>query len=203
MLKIEGFGGKFCNEVSEPAHKSSAVPGTAARPAVSGQRPASSFKINDSFRRYKDEQNREVLKTVPEIAGKERIREVPETRYRERFDEAGVIGGIGRYLEEQKPDPTVALALKTHRPLVEGERITVLAENSLQMEKLEGLRMHFLQFLKKALKNDSLTCSFELFKSEDSDEEQPLYTSRDKLEHFLKLNPAVARLTSVFNLEFD
>lgn len=122
---------------------------------------------------------------------------------RETFDEAKVAAALERYITDHKPEPTVSIALKTHRPLIEGEKIILLVDNQLQLEKLEAMRMHLQNMLMRTLKNGFITFEFKLFDANSTHEEKKLFTSSEKFEHFVKLNPVVADLKNIFGLELD
>ena len=128
----------------------------------------------------------------------------------------GVTSGIGKatalkaaeagfdlIITGRRAEPTVAIALKTHKPLVEEEKITILVDNQLQLDKLEAMKMHFQQSLMKSLNNGYVTCEFKLFDSGIAKEEKKLFTASEKFEHFVSINPVVADLKNIFGLEID
>lgn len=195
MLKIAGFNGKFREPGAEPESVVENVP-VVKRPAdVNRPRPDSSFKIKDSFRQ--ESQVQPVVKVQPVIHQQEK----PDTR--ESFDEAKVVAALEKYITEHTPEQTVSIALKTHRPVIEGEKIVLLADNQLQLEKLEAIRMHLQNILMKNLKNGYATFEFKLFDSNTTQEEKKLFTASEKFEHFIKLNPVVADLKNIFGLELE
>ncbi len=166
------------------------------RPAdVNRPRPDSSFKIKDSFRQ--ESQVQPVVKVQPVIHQQEK----PDTR--ESFDEAKVVAALEKYITEHTPEQTVSIALKTHRPVIEGEKIVLLVDNQIQLEKVEAIRMHLQNMLMKNLKNGYVTFEFKLFDSNTTQEEKKLFTASEKFEHFMKLNPVVADLKNIFGLELE
>ncbi len=195
MLKIAGFNGKFREPGAEPESVVENVP-VVKRPAdVNRPRPDSSFKIKDSFRQ--ESQVQPVVKVQPVIHQQEK----PDTR--ESFDEAKVVAALEKYITEHTPEQTVSIALKTHRPVIEGEKIVLLVDNQIQLEKVEAIRMHLQNMLMKNLKNGYMTFEFKLFDSNTTQEEKKLFTASEKFEHFMKLNPVVADLKNIFGLELE
>ena len=111
--------------------------------------------------------------------------------------------GKEKYITEHTPEQTVSIALKTHRPVIEGEKIVLLVDNQIQLEKVEAIRMHLQNMLMKNLKNGYVTFEFKLFDSNTTQEEKKLFTASEKFEHFMKLNPVVADLKNIFGLELE
>ena len=119
------------------------------------------------------------------------------------IDERKVVAALERYIQDHCPEPTVAIALKTHRPEIDGENIVLAVDNQLQQDKLEALKMHLRNVLMKLLNNGFITLSFKLFDDQNSTEEKKLFTAGEKFRHFIELNPVVADLKSIFGLELD
>lgn len=122
---------------------------------------------------------------------------------REVIDEGRVVTALEKYITEHRPEPTVSIALKTHRPIIDGEKVAILVDNQLQMEKLESLKVHLLNGLIKTLNNGFISLEFKFFDNKTTSEEKKLFTASEKFEHFVKLNPVVADLKNVFGLEID
>ena len=122
---------------------------------------------------------------------------------RDVIDERKVVAALERYIQDHRPEPTVAIALKTHRPEIDGENIVLAVDNQLQQDKLEALKMHLRNVLMKLLNNGFITLSFKLFDDQNSTEEKNLFTAGEKFQHFIELNPVVADLKSIFGLELD
>ncbi len=196
MLKIEGFDGKFGRpegSTVQPVQKDQAAVRTIG--GVSKVRPDSSFKIKDSLR-----QASEVQAVVKPQAAVVRQKQV---QAREAVDAGRVNEATKAYLTAYKPDPTVTLALTTHLPLVEGEKITFLADNQLQLDKLQSLKVQLQTAFMKTLNNGFISLEFKLFDTGITHEEKKLFTSGEKFDHFVKLNPVVAELKNIFGLELD
>lgn len=167
------------------------------KPVDTGRpRPDSSFKIKDTLRQVNQAQP--VVKIHQTV-----VEEKVKTEVREPIDEPKVKAALEKYITEHRPDPTITIALKAHRPLVEEEKIVIHVDNQLQLEKLEALKMHLLNALIKMLRNGFLALEFKLFDTQTTTEEKKLYTASEKFEHFLKLNPVVADLKQVFGLELE
>lgn len=169
----------------------------ARKPVDTGRpRPDSSFKIKDTLR--------QVNQTQPEVKVRQTVVEKQvQVESREAIDESKVKMALEKYVADHRPESTVAFALKTHRPQVETEHIVIFVDNQLQLEKLETMKMHLLNALTKTLRNGFITLQFELFDTGVTTEEKKLFTSSEKFEHFLKLNPVVADLKKIFGLELE
>ena len=89
---------------------------------------------------------------------------------RDVIDERKVVAALERYIQDHRPEPTVAIALKTHRPEIDGENIVLAVDNQLQQDKLEALKMHLRNVLMKLLNNGFITLSFKLFDDHNSTE---------------------------------
>lgn len=196
-MKIAGFNGKFHEPGTVPGTSATALPSSPAKRTVgfSRPRPDASFKIKDSLRQAVLSQPAAKVEAVNPLQenGKER----------EPFDEAMVVAALEKYIADHKPEPTVSVALKTHRPFIEGEKIVLLADNQIQLEKLEAMKMHLCHILAKYLRNCKISLEFRLFDSQSAREEKKLFTASEKFEHFVRLNPVVADLKNIFGLELE
>jgi len=99
---------------------------------------------------------------------------------RDVIDERKVVAALERYIQDHRPEPTVAIALKTHRPEIDGENIVLAVDNQLQQDKLEALKMHLRNVLMKLLNNGFITLSFKLFDDQNSTEEKKLFTAGEQ-----------------------
>lgn len=168
---------------------------TAGRISAERVRPDASFKIKDSLKKISQAQ--------PEIKVQAVIEKQVTVNAHDAFDEKGVIAALEKYIQTYTPEPTVAVALKTHCPGIQGDNIIIAVDNQLQMEKLEGMKMHLQNTLMKSLNNGHLSIGFKIFDSGTSKEEKKLFTAGEKYEHFVQLNPVIANLKAIFGLELD
>ncbi len=122
---------------------------------------------------------------------------------REFINEAKVVSAFEYYIAKYKPDQIIVIALKTHQPLVQGEQITILVDNQLQIDKLEGIKKHFHHSLMKILNNGFISLNLDLFDDGVTNEAKRYYTSNEKFKHFIELNPIVNDLKQLFGLELD
>jgi len=208
FLKIAGFEGQFVAPGTAPAIPTTAanskattasgiptVNKTKAKDTNLRPRPDASFKIRDSFREISQQELSTKVETTEEQQEK--------IAARDSIDEEKVVAALQKYIAERKPEPTIELALKAHRPVVEGERITIFIDNQLQIEKIATIKIPFHNMLTKLLNNGSATIEFKLFDDNTTKEEKKLFTASEKFDHFVKLNPAVADLKNIFGLELD
>lgn len=159
-------------------------------------RPEDSFRIKDSLKKIT--QTEPAQKAVEVTLNQEKINS------REAFGQPEVIRVLESYVATHQPEPIISVALRAHKPDVQGEKIVVLADNQLQIDKLENIKIQIQNFLMRSLKNGFITLSFQIFDDKThKDEVKKLYTASEKFEHFLKLNPVVADLKVIFGLELD
>ena len=194
-MKIEGFTGKFGETVSKvPVAKAADTPKVQSSSPVRS-RPVSSFKIKDTYSQMLHEQ--------PVVVREQQEEKHEKIVAREAINEAKVMAAFERYIIEYKPEQMVVIALKSHQPLVQGEQITILVDNQLQIDKVEGIKMHFHHSLMKFLNNGFIALNFDLFDVGVTTEAKRYYTSSEKFEHFVELNPVVNDLKQLFGLELD
>lgn len=158
-------------------------------------KPDASFRIKDSFQK--------IARTEPVIHKRDEVVRKEQVVAREAFGEENVVTALEDYIGTHEAEPTVAIALKTHRPEVKGEAIIIYVDNQLQMEKLEALKQYLHNALMKKLNNGYLALSFKMFENNSPREEKKLFTSSEKFEHFVKLNPVVVDLKNIFGLEIE
>lgn len=168
-----------------------------ARPVAEPEKvkPDPSFKINDSLQKIGFADPVKKVETAEEKG--------VQLEARDAFSEQQVVAALEVYMRKHTPETTVSVALKSHRPEVQGERICIPVDNQLQIEKLEALKLNIQNNLVQSLNNGFVSLSFKLFDNSDGKEEEKLFTSGQKFEYFLKLNPVVAELKTIFGLELE
>lgn len=166
-----------------------------AAPAQEKIKPSSSFRLKKEFA---------ATATHYEAASIEAIAEKQEKAIaRETFDQNQVLHALRGYIKTHKPETAVAMALTTHKPEVKGEKVIVEVDNHLQMTKLNDIKSGLQNHLADKLKNGFIELSFHIFDNSNGKEEKKLFTSHDKFEHFMQVNPAVAELKAIFGLELE
>lgn len=194
-MKIDGFTGKFGEIVSKKTVTKTTDTPKNQKTLPVRPRPKSSFKIKDTYSQLLHEQ--------PSIVKEQQEEKHEKILAREVVDEAKVMAAFDRYITEYEPDQTIIIALKAHQPLIQGEKITILVDNQLQIDKLESIKMHFHHSLMRILNNGFISLSFGLFDDGLTNETKKYYTSREKFDHFVELNPIVNNLKQLFGLELD
>ena len=196
-MKIADFGSKFREPGAAPEAVAEVVPGSVPKsePARTNARLDSSFKIKDSLRQ--ESQRQSVVKVYASEEPSEKV------EAREPFDADRVVAAFEGYVAEHSPEQTVVFALRTHRPVVNGESVVLPVDNQLQMDKLGSVKKHLLNVLMKSLNNGFVTLDFTLFDTGSTQEEKRFFTSGEKFEHFVQLNPAVSDLKRIFGLELE
>lgn len=198
-----GGGTPTVSSVSTATSTVASTPNKASTSKNTGQanvtnfvRPEDSFRIKDSLKKIT--QTEPAQKAVEVTLNQEKINS------RETFGQPEVIRVLESYVATHQPEPIISVALRAHKPDVQGEKIVVLADNQLQIDKLENIKIQIQNFLMRSLKNGFITLSFQIFDDKThKDEVKKLYTASEKFEHFLKLNPVVADLKVIFGLELD
>ncbi len=185
------------NAVSNGSSRTAVAPKNAGQAnAANFVRPEGSFRIKDSLEK--------IARTGPAGKAEEVVVKREQVAGREAFGQPEVTGALEAYVASYKPEPIVSVALRAHKPDVQGENIVVLADNQLQIDKLESIKLQIQNFLMRSLKNGFITLSFQIFDDKThKDEVKKLYTASEKFEHFLKLNPVVADLKVIFGLELE
>lgn len=105
---------------------------------------------------------------------------------REAFGSEKVVAALDAYIRSHALETTVAIALKTHTPLVQGEDVVLEVDNKLQYEKVEAIKSSIQNALMKHLNNGHLSLELRFFDDTKGKEERRLITSQDKLEYFNK-----------------
>ncbi|MDR1756521.1 MAG: hypothetical protein LBR65_06165 [Culturomica sp.] len=196
-MKIEGFAGYFENPPVQASPPASSTASSVSEPALKTKpnRPSASFKLKEAFQNTASPEappsKEEFSGTTIRISG------------RDPFDADRVSQLLDVYIAENNPEIAVSIGLKAHDPAVSGEEITIRVDNRLQLEKTEALKKHIQNMLMQRLNNGSVKLAFLLNEEEKEQDDRKLITSQDKLEFFIRRNPAVLELKKVFGLELD
>lgn len=90
------------------------------------------------------------------------------------------------------------------RPLqkdAEGPGITISLLSSVELSILDRFEIDLVAFLRNTLDNDAIIVNKEVV--EPVDDAKKLYTSKDKYEYMVKLNPALKDLKEKLGLDFE
>lgn len=146
---------------------------------------------------------KKIVQTEPAAKAQEMAVVREQISSREVFTQQQVINGLESYVGKHAPEPIVSIALKSHKPDINGESIVILADNQLQIDKLESIKLQIQNFLMRFLNNGAIHLKFQIFDAKDHKEEKKLFTSGEKFEHFVKLNPVIGDLKMIFGLELE
>ena len=196
-MKIDGFGSKFQELKTGSVPSGKNLSSGENKPSPTNARP-------DSFRIQEAIQGMTIQK--PSLSNKIDNKDVikqEEVKICEPFDAVKVTLVLNKYIEFHRPEPAVEIALKTHQPLIQEGKIMLLVDNKLLLEKLEAIKIQLHSFLMKNLKHGALILDFQLFDTVENQEEKRLFTSGEKFDHFVELNPIVAELKKMFGLELE
>ena len=194
-MKIEGFDGKFQTaDTGGEKEKQPAAPAVKNNLPAEKPKPSASFKLKEAF-------------AASSQAYNEKKDPVSEQRIhldaRDAFDVARVEKAYDDYIRVYKPETTVVVALKAHKPVIRGEEICIEIDNQLQWDHLDALKVNLQNALMKSLNNGFITLNLKFFENKDNREEKKLITAQDKLEHFVRQNPVVGKMCEMFSLQIE
>lgn len=193
-MKIEGFDGKFQTGTDGEKEKQPAAPAVRNNLPEEKPKPSASFKLKEAFaassQAYHEKKN---------AVSEQRI----QLDARDAFDVARVEKAYDDYIRVHKPETTVVVALKAHKPVIRGEEICIEIDNRLQWEHLDALKINLQNALMKSLNNGFISLNLKFFEDKDNREEKKLITAQDKLEHFVQQNPVVGRMCEMFGLQIE
>lgn len=194
LLKIEGFDGKF--QVTGEEREKQPETTTSVKKILPEEKtkPSASFKLKEAFAASSQDYNGK-----KDVVAEQRIK----LDARDTFDAGQVEKAYDDYIRVHKPETTVVVALKAHKPVIRGEEICIEIDNQLQQERLEALRINLQNALMRSLNNGFISLSLKFFDDKNNKEEKKLITAQDKLEHFVQQNPVVGKMCEMFGLQIE
>ncbi len=194
LLKIEGFDGKF--QVTGEEREKQPETTTPVKKILPEEKtkPSASFKLKEAFAASSQDYNGK-----KDVVAEQRIK----LDARDTFDAGQVEKAYDDYIRVHKPETTVVVALKAHKPVIRGEEICIEIDNQLQQERLEALRINLQNALMRSLNNGFISLSLKFFDDKNNKEEKKLITAQDKLEHFVQQNPVVGKMCEMFGLQIE
>ena len=194
LLKIEGFDGKF--QVTGEEREKQPETTTPVKKILPEEKtkPSASFKLKEAFAASSQDYNGKKY-----VVAEQRIK----LDARDTFDAGPVEKAYDDYIRVHKPETTVVVALKAHKPVIRGEEICIEIDNQLQQERLEALKINLQNALMRSLNNGFISLSLKFFDDKNNNEEKKLITAQDKLEHFVQHNPVVGKMCEMFGLQIE
>ncbi len=194
LLKIEGFDGKF--QVTGEEREKQPETTTPVKKILPEEKtkPSASFKLKEAFAASSQDYNGKKY-----VVAEQRIK----LDARDTFDAGQVEKAYDDYIRVHKPETTVVVALKAHKPVIRGEEICIEIDNQLQQERLEALKINLQNALMRSLNNGFISLSLKFFDDKNNKEEKKLITAQDKLEHFVQQNPVVGKMCEMFGLQIE
>lgn len=194
LLKIEGFDGKF--QVTGEEREKQPETTTPVKKILPEEKtkPSASFKLKEAFAASSQDYNGK-----KDVVAEQRIK----LDARDTFDAGQVEKAYDDYIRVHKPETTVVVALKAHKPVIRGEEICIEIDNRLQQERLEALKINLQNALMRSLNNGFISLSLKFFDDKNNKEEKKLITAQDKLEHFVQQNPVVGKMCEMFGLQIE
>ena len=158
-------------------------------------KPDPSFRIKDSF------------KKIGQADSKVKVQGTAETNIsiegHEPFGEKQVTAVFEAYIARHRPETAVVVALTSHKPEIQEDSIVIEVDNQLQIDKLSSMKLSLQNMLMRELNNGHIMLEFKIFDNSDGKEVEKLFTSAQKFDHVMKLNPVVAELKTIFGLELE
>ncbi|MDE6878675.1 MAG: hypothetical protein K2P54_06160 [Odoribacter sp.] len=193
-MKIEGFDGKF--QVTGEEREKQPETTTPVKKILPEEKtkPSASFKLKEAFAASSQDYNGKKY-----VVAEQRIK----LDARDTFDAGQVEKAYDDYIRVHKPETTVVVALKAHKPVIRGEEICIEIDNQLQQERLEALKINLQNALMRSLNNGFISLSLKFFDDKNNKEEKKLITAQDKLEHFVQQNPVVGKMCEMFGLQIE
>ncbi|MCX4290304.1 MAG: hypothetical protein OSJ36_00735 [Odoribacter sp.] len=193
-MKIEGFDGKF--QVTGEEREKQPETTTPVKKILPEEKtkPSASFKLKEAFAASSQDYNGK-----KDVVAEQRIK----LDARDTFDAGQVEKAYDDYIRVHKPETTVVVALKAHKPVIRGEEICIEIDNQLQQERLEALKINLQNALMRSLNNGFISLSLKFFDDKNNKEEKKLITAQDKLEHFVQQNPVVGKMCEMFGLQIE
>ena len=194
LLKIEGFDGKF--QVTGEEREKQPETTTPVKKILPEEKtkPSASFKLKEAFAASSQDYNGK-----KDVVAEQRIK----LDARDTFDAGQVEKAYDDYIRVHKPETTVVVALKAHKPVIRGEEICIEIDNQLQQERLEALKINLQNALMRSLNNGFISLSLKFFDDKNNKEEKKLITAQDKLEHFVQQNPVVGKMCEMVGLQIE
>ena len=194
LLKIEGFDGKF--QVTGEEREKQPETTTPVKKILPEEKtkPSASFKLKEAFAASSQDYNGKKY-----VVAEQRIK----LDARDTFDAGQVEKAYDDYIRVHKPETTVVVALKAHKPVIRGEEICIEIDNQLQQERLEALKINLQNALMRSLNNGFISLSLKYIDDKNNKEEKKLITAQDKLEHFVQQNPVVGKMCEMFGLQIE
>lgn len=180
--------------LSQPQVQVSAKPEIRSEKEGGDNKPSASFNLKKAFA-----ESTKVYENKKTESAEEQVK----LTGRDLFDVEKVEAVFKEYIKLHNPERTVVVALKAHKPVIDGDEIILKIDNKLQQEKLEAIRIGLLNALMKKLNNGGIRFTVQFFVEGESREKKTFITAQDKLEHFIKLNPVVGELKTAFGLELE
>jgi DNA polymerase-3 subunit gamma/tau len=122
---------------------------------------------------------------------------------RESFSEDQLKKTWENFIEERKEKVTEMEQLIFNRELQvrPNDQVAIILRSSLEISILERFEHDLVSYLRKFLKNDLIL--IEKVVEEEEDDGKKLYTSADKYEYMVKLNPSLKHLKERLGLDFE
>lgn len=90
--------------------------------------------------------------------------------------------------------------LKNKPQLLEHHKVRMTVENSVQLDQIRLIKPEIIGFLQRILRNSKIDVRIELNEAVFEDK---LLTDEQKLAAMMKKNPALLKMKSMFNLDFN
>jgi DNA polymerase-3 subunit gamma/tau len=179
-------------QAAAPVVTTQLPPGGAAaegRQAAERPRKAEIPLISTSLKNIAKENGETADKPLPVSAGKEQAN---------AFDEAALVECWNEYAQQMEENAYLKGIMTNCKPaLQENYHFEVAVHNPGQQDELLSNSVKLLPFLRLRLKNGRIQMRIRI---SETNEKKLAYTSTEKYEHLLSINPLLGRLKEEFNL---
>jgi hypothetical protein len=131
---------------------------------------------------------------------------IPEKYAREtrdsdhNFSEEQLLAVWPEFIEKFVDQVHLYNTLRVNPQLLENFKVKIPVENSVQLDQIRLIKPEIIGFLQRRLRNSKIDVIVELVEATFEDK---LLTDEQKLTAMMKKNPALQKMKSMFNLDFN
>jgi DNA polymerase-3 subunit gamma/tau len=185
-----------------------ATPETTSRPSAN-EAPSSVDKAPVVVKKRKDEiGSPSIMQALSgNYKGEEAHKTVVPEKYAQEtrdndhdFTEEQLLAVWPQLIEKYAGQIHLCNTLKNKPQLLEHHKVRMTVENSVQLDQIRLIKPEIIGFLQRILRNSKIDVRIELNEAVFEDK---LLTDEQKLAAMMKKNPALLKMKSMFNLDFN
>jgi hypothetical protein len=116
------------------------------------------------------------------------------------FSEEQLLAIWPEYIEKHAGQVHLYNTLQVSPQLLDNYKVKITVENSVQQDQIRLLKPEIIGFLQRKLRNSKIDVKIELIEAAFEDK---MLTDDEKLTAMIKKNPALQKMKSMFNLDFN